>query len=119
MSEAVLVDGTTGDGTHVRVTEGEGSYFDRFHVEIDGTLIPYSDASRLRDGGTTTIRTDRGDIFAFRQMGAEDRHFESFNGERLTRAGSGDVDRAWQAHRKRVAALCRKVYAAESGWGPR
>jgi hypothetical protein len=75
----ILVDGTTATGVHVLVREPETQ---RYEVEIDGAPVPYSSASRLRDGGTTTIQTERGEIHAHRQIHTEP--WDAFNGERLT-----------------------------------
>ena len=75
----ILVDGLTAAGVHVLVREPETQ---RYEIEIDGEPVAYSNATRLRDGGTTTIETERGQIHASRRMFAE--HWDSFNGERLT-----------------------------------
>jgi hypothetical protein len=75
----ILVDGVTPAGVHVVVREPETQ---RYEIEIDGKPIAYSAATRLRDGGTTTIHTELGDIFASRRMHTEP--WDTFNGERLT-----------------------------------
>jgi uncharacterized protein (UPF0248 family) len=85
MSEGirVLVDGTTAAGTHVRVEEGEGGYLVRFRVLIDGEEVPYHRADRLRDGGTTTIETERGTIFVPNRLPHPDPRPATFDDERL------------------------------------
>lgn len=54
---------------------------ERFEVFIDGERVPYTNADRRRDGGTTRIETHRGVIFAYRALGRE--RFTEFRGERL------------------------------------
>ena len=53
----------------------------RFRLPL-GVARHIPQGTRLRDGGTTTIQTERGEIHASRRMFAE--HWDSFNGERLT-----------------------------------
>jgi hypothetical protein len=75
----ILVDGVTATGVHVLVREPETQ---RFEIEVDGQPVAYTTATRLRDGGTTTIQTERGEIHAHRQMHTGP--WDTFNGERLT-----------------------------------
>lgn len=77
------LEGYTEDGTHVKV-EGEPVPYGnpQCKVFIDGEEVPVvPPTSRLRDGGTTTIPTERGTIVAHRRIGQEP--FNSFDGERL------------------------------------
>lgn len=68
----IISKGTTPDGRHIEVWEGDGGYWDRFRVlvddeEVEITAMP----SRLRDGGTTTIPTAAGAVHLPRKMGRD------------------------------------------------
>jgi hypothetical protein len=86
----VLIDGITKSGVRVRVEEGEGGYLTRFRVLVDGEDVPYSRASRLRDGGTTTIDTDRGVVFIPNRLPHPDPRPATFADEPLDESSSSD-----------------------------
>lgn len=73
MSEPrTLTQGTTAEGARVVVVHSGGHYADDM-VFVNGREMTVQGASRLRDGGTTTYRTDGGTLTLPRRRDSSDR----------------------------------------------